>query len=265
MSLEIRDIRAGYAAGEVLHGISVTVAPGTVTALVGANGAGKSTLLKVASGLLRPRGGQVTVDGADLAGKSCAARVKAGIVMVPEGRQMFGGLSVLDNLALGAWAGDSGSGRAAAAERRQRIAAVWEVFPALAGRKDMPAGLLSGGQQQMVAIGRGLAAGPRYLLLDEPSLGLAPLIVASIFDQVKQLAIRGIGILIVEQNATVALRAATNGYLLESGAVADAGPDLLDRPELIERYFGVRGVVRGQGAPALAAVLGSALGAGSSR
>jgi len=262
MSLEIRDVKAGYAAGEVLHGVSLTAPLGAITALVGSNGAGKSTLLKVASGLLRPRGGQVIVDGADLAGKSCAARVKAGIVMVPEGRQMFGGLSVADNLALGAWAGDAGAGRAAAAERRRRIDAVYEVFPPLAERREVLAGLLSGGQQQMVAIGRGLAAGPKYLLLDEPSLGLAPLIVASIFDQVKHLSVRGIGVLIVEQNATAALAAATSGYLLESGTVADSGPDLLDRPELTERYFGVRGVVRGDGAAAMAAVLGSALGAG---
>jgi branched-chain amino acid transport system ATP-binding protein len=243
MSLEIRDVRAGYAAGEVLHGVSVSVPPGAVTALVGSNGAGKSTLLKVASGLLRPRSGSVTVDDRDLAGKSCAARVRAGIVMVPEGRQMFGGLSVADNLTLGAWAGDAGSGRAAAAERRRRIEAVYEVFPALAERRQTP-------------------AGPRYLLLDEPSLGLAPLIVASIFEQVKQLSVRNIGILIVEQNATAALSAATSGYLLESGTVADSGPDLLDRPELTERYFGVRGVVRGDGAPAMAAVLGPALGGG---
>lgn len=262
MSLEIRDVRAGYGAGEVLHGVSVTVGPGAVTALVGSNGAGKSTLLKVASGLLRPRGGQVTADGADLAGRSCADRVKAGIVMVPEGRQMFGGLSVLDNLTLGAWAGDAGSGRAAAAERKRRIDAVFEVFPALVERKDTPAGLLSGGQQQMVAIGRGLAAGPRYLLLDEPSLGLAPIIVANIFERVQQLATRGIGVLVVEQNATVALGAASRGYLLEGGTVADSGPDLLDRPELTERYFGVRGVVRGDGAPAMAAVLGPVLGGG---
>jgi branched-chain amino acid transport system ATP-binding protein len=262
MSLELRDVRAGYAAGDVLHGVSVTVEPGTVTALVGSNGAGKSTLLKVASGLLRPRAGRVIADGADLAGKSCAARVKAGIVMVPEGRQMFGGLSVADNLTLGAWAGDRGSGRAAAAERQRRIDAVYEVFPTLAERREVLAALLSGGQQQMVAIGRGLAAGPTYLLLDEPSLGLAPLIVASIFDQVKHLSVRGIGVLIVEQNATAALAAATTGYLLESGTIADSGPDLLDRPELTERYFGVRGVVRGDGAPAMAAVLGPALGAG---
>jgi branched-chain amino acid transport system ATP-binding protein len=262
VSLEIKDVRAGYSAGEVLHSVSVTVEPGSVTAIVGANGAGKSTLLKVASGLLRPRGGQVTADGADLAGQSCAARVKAGIVMVPEGRQMFGGLSVLDNLALGAWTGNAGTGRAAAAERKRRVDAVFEVFPALVERKETPAGLLSGGQQQMVAIGRGLAAGPKYLLLDEPSLGLAPIIVAHIFDQVKQLAERGIGILVVEQNATAALGAATSGYLLEGGTVADSGPDLLDRPELIDRYFGVRGVVRGAGAPAMAAVLSSALGGG---
>lgn len=261
MSLEIRDVRAGYAAGDVLHGVTVTVEPGSVTALVGSNGAGKSTLLKVAAGLLRPRGGQVTADGVDLAGKSCAARVRSGIVMVPEGRQMFGGLPVIDNLVLGAWAGDAGTGRAGAAERRRRVDAVFEVFPALADRKDTPAGLLSGGQQQMVAIGRGLAAGPRYLLLDEPSLGLAPIIVAGILDQVRQLAVRGIGVLIVEQNATAALGAAASGYLLENGTVADSGPDLLGKPELTERYFGVRGVVRGDGAPAMAAVLGSALGA----
>lgn len=261
MSLAIRDVRAGYAAGDVLHGVTVTVEPGSVTALVGANGAGKSTLLKVASGLLRPRGGQVAADGADLDGKSCAARVRSGIVMVPEGRQMFGGLSVADNLALGAWVGDAGTGRAAVAERKRRVDAVFEVFPDLAGRRDTPAGLLSGGQQQMVAIGRGLAAGPKYLLLDEPSLGLAPIIVAGIFDQVRQLAERGIGILVVEQNATVALGAATLGYLLENGTIADSGPDLLERPELTERYFGIRGVVRGDGAPAMAAVLSSALDA----
>ncbi len=264
MSLEIRDVRAGYASGEVLHGVSLTVPPGAVTALVGANGAGKSTLLKVASGLLRARGGQgrVAADGTDLSGKTCAERVRAGIVMVPEGRQMFGGLSVVDNVTLGAWAGGAGSGRAGAAERKRRIDAVWELFPALAERKDTPAGLLSGGQQQMVAIGRGLAAGPRYLLLDEPSLGLAPIIVATIFEQVAELAARGIGVLVVEQNATVALRAAAFGYLLEGGAVADSGPDLLNRPELTERYFGVRGVVRGDGAPAMAAVLQSALKGG---
>jgi branched-chain amino acid transport system ATP-binding protein len=114
----------------------------------------------------------------------------------------------------------------------------------------------------MVPEGRGLAAGPQYLLLDEPSLGLAPLIVASIFEQVKQLSVRNIGVLIVEQNATAALSAATSGHLLESGTVADSGPDLLDRPELTERYFGVRGVVRADGAPAMAAILGPALGAG---
>ncbi|HLH82141.1 MAG TPA: ABC transporter ATP-binding protein [Trebonia sp.] len=259
MSLEIRDVRAGYASGEVLHGVSVTVSPGTVTALVGANGAGKSTLLKVASGLLRPRGGSVAADGADMSGKSCAGRVRAGIVMVPEGRQVFGGLSVLDNVALGAWAAGGGAGRAAAAERRRRIEAVWDLFPVLAERKDVPAGLLSGGQQQMVAIGRGLAAGPRYLLLDEPSLGLAPIVVATIFERIAELAARGIGVLVVEQNATVALRTASFGYLLESGGVADSGPDLLDRPELTQRYFGVRGVVRGDGAPAMAAVLRAAL------
>jgi branched-chain amino acid transport system ATP-binding protein len=253
--LEAREIRAGYGAGDVLGGVSLTVEPGSVSALVGANGAGKTTLLKVMSGLLRPRSGQVVSDGSDVTRHSCAQRVaRSGIVMVPEGRQIFPGLSVLDNVSLGAWAS-----RAGAAERRRQVEAVWDLFPVLAGRRHKPAGLLSGGQQQMVAIGRGLAAGPRYLLLDEPSLGLAPMVVEAIFGQVARLAETGIGVLVVEQNATVALAAARDGYLLEGGALVDSGTGLLDKPELVERYFGVRGVVRGDPAPGMTEALRSAL------
>jgi branched-chain amino acid transport system ATP-binding protein len=254
--LEARGIRAGYGAGDVVGGADITVEQGQVSAVVGANGAGKSTLLKVISGLLRPRAGQVIADGRDIAGLSCAQRVsRCGIVLVPEGRQIFGGLSVLDNIVLGSWAA-----RASATQRRERLELVWELFPVLAQRRDRAAGLLSGGQQQMLAIGRGLAAGPRYLLLDEPSLGLAPVVVAAIFRQVARLAETGIGVLVVEQNATVALSAASYGYVLETGRVADEGTGLLANAELVGRYFGVRGVVRGDGTPGMTGTLREALG-----
>lgn len=254
--LEARGIRAGYGAADVLAGVDITVEPGQVSAVVGANGAGKSTLLKVISGLLRPRSGRVTASGRDMTGLSCAQRVsQCGIVLVPEGRQIFAGLTVRDNITLGAWAGRGGT-----AGRRQRMEQVWELFPALAQRRDQPAGLLSGGQQQMVAIGRGLAAGPRYLLLDEPSLGLAPVIVQTIFAQVSRLARTGIGVLVVEQNAAGALSAARYGYVLEGGRVADAGTGLLDNADLVERYFGVRGVVRGDATPGMTDTLREALG-----
>lgn len=257
--LEARGIRAAYGAGDVLRGVDVTVEPGQVSAVVGANGAGKSTLLKVISGLLRPRAGQVSADGRDLAGLGCARRVRqCGIVLVPEGRQVFGGLSVLDNVTLGGWAA-----RASARQLRERLELVWELFPDLAQRQDRPVGLLSGGQQQMVAIGRGLSAGPRYLLLDEPSLGLAPAVVAAIFGTVTRLAATGIGVLVVEQNATVALSAASYGYVLESGRVADAGTSLLAGAGLVDRYLGVSGVVHGETTAAMTGTLREVLSSGS--
>ncbi|GAA5161406.1 MULTISPECIES: ABC transporter ATP-binding protein [Amycolatopsis] len=237
--LQAEGVCAGYGTGDVLTGIDVTVEPGTVTALVGANGAGKTTLLKTLTGLLRPRRGRVVADGRDVTELSCSARVRGPrIVMVPEGRQIFGGLSVEENLALGAWTGRD----------RSNWDLVWELFPALTEVRARPAGLLSGGQQQMVALGRGLLAAPRYLLLDEPSLGLAPLVVDSIFERIRLLAGTGIGVLVVEQNATVALAAAERGYVVEGGRIADEGTDLLDKPELVARFFGTRGVIRGSGA-----------------
>jgi len=252
--LETRELTAFYSDFQALFGISFVLNEGETVAIIGANGAGKSTFLKSISGLLPRPPSAVRLDGRDIGALPAYEVVKLGIALVPEGRRLFSSLSVEENLLVGAYGRRDGG--------PWNLAAVYRLFPILQERRHAPSTTLSGGQQQMVAIGRGLAAGPQYLLLDEPSLGLAPLVVASIFEQVKQLSVRNIGILIVEQNATAALSAATSGYLLESGAVADSGPDLLDRPELTERYFGVRGVVRGDGAPAMAAVLGPALGAG---
>jgi branched-chain amino acid transport system ATP-binding protein len=178
--LELNGIRAGYGAEEVLHGLSLSVPPAEIVAIVGVNGAGKSTTLKVISGLLRARQGEVIVDGRRLSGGSATEAVRAGIAHVPEGRQVFPNMTVRENLLLGAYA-------AAKKETGQRIDAVLAAFPEMAPRLGAYAVSLSGGQQQMLAIGRGLMSDPRYLLLDEPSLGLAPQVTRRIFDVIVQL------------------------------------------------------------------------------
>jgi branched-chain amino acid transport system ATP-binding protein len=232
--LELTGIRAGYDAQEVLHGLSLSVPPGEIVAIVGVNGAGKSTTLKVISGLLRARDGVVTVDGRPLPGGSATEAVRAGIAHVPEGRQVFPNMTVRENLQLGAYeAGKKETGR--------RIDAVIATLPELAPRLGAYAGSLSGGQQQMLAIGRGLMSDPRYLLLDEPSLGLAPQVTRRVFDVIIQLRDAGKGVLLVEQNGRLALEVAGQAMLLERGAVTltGTGGELLANADVIERYLGV--------------------------
>jgi len=230
--LEVTGLRAGYGSGEILRGLTFTVAPGEIVAVVGVNGAGKSTTLKVISGLLRASDGHVAADGRRLSGGSTVEAVRHGIAHVPEGRQVFPGMTVRENLLLG---GYTASKKVIAA----RMDTVTDVFPELSARLPAYAGELSGGQQQMLAIGRGLMSGPRYLLLDEPSLGLAPMIVRQIFDLLRQINKEdGVSILVAEQNATVALAAADHAYVLEAGNVAVHGPgDELMRDDRVRRSY----------------------------
>jgi branched-chain amino acid transport system ATP-binding protein len=232
--LELNGIRAGYGAQEVLHGLGLSVQPAEIVAIVGVNGAGKSTTLKVISGLLRASHGEVSVDGRRLSGGSAAEAVRAGIAHVPEGRQVFPNMTVRENLLLGGYA-------AGKKETGTRIDAVIGTFPELSSRLGAYAGSLSGGQQQMLAIGRGLMSDPRYLLLDEPSLGLAPQVTRRIFDVIVQLREAGKGVLLVEQNGRLALEVAGRGLLLERGAITltGTGAELLANAEVVERYLGV--------------------------
>ncbi|MDE1967339.1 MAG: ABC transporter ATP-binding protein [Alphaproteobacteria bacterium] len=236
--LELTCVSTGYETANVIHDIDLTVAPGEIVALVGANGAGKSTLVKTISGLLALRAGTITLDGKRIDGLNARARVLAGVSLVPEGRQIFSGLTVLDNLRLGAYARRKDLDDA---RMKQRIDHVCERFPVLLQRLKEPAGNLSGGQQQMLAIARGLMAEPRILVLDEPSLGLAPVLVTEIFRLVASLRSEGRAILLSEQNARLSLAIADRGYVIENGRVtlAGTGKELLHNPEVAERYLGV--------------------------
>ena len=236
--LSARGLTAGYGDVQVLRGVDLDVAAGEIVALVGANGAGKSTLLKCISGLLAPSAGAIRLDGRPIAGLPPARIVRLGIAHVPEGRQIFSRLSVGDNLMLGAY---SARPRLTREELAARRAEVCKIFPALSPRLADEASLLSGGQQQMLAIARGLMARPRLLLLDEPSLGLAPVLVAEIFAVLRDLRTAGVGLLMVEQNARLSLAIADRGYVLETGRVALAGTgrELARMPEVIHRYLGV--------------------------
>ena len=247
--LAVDRLDAGYGRIAVLHQVAVRVDAGEMVAVIGANGAGKTTLLRTVSGLLAPTRGRVLLDGAEVGGRPAERLATLGLAHVPEGRLVFPTLSVSDNLALGAYA-----------RRRRRPASldqVLELFPRLAGRLGQPAGTLSGGEQQMLAIGRGLAARPRLLLLDEPSLGLAPMLVAEIFRALARLRDQGdLGILLVEQNARAALQVADRGYVLERGRVALAGTpgELLDDEGVRAAYLGrgyveIAAEVEGEGAP----------------
>jgi branched-chain amino acid transport system ATP-binding protein len=234
--LEIRNLSAGYGRSTVLQAIDLRVQPGEIVALIGANGAGKSTLAKVVSGLLPARAGSVEFAGKPIAPLTPAERVRAGLVHVPEGRQVFGGLTVADNLDLGAYALEAGMQEIAAIR-----ASVCEIFPPLARRLAEPASNLSGGQQQMLAIARGLMAKPRLLVLDEPSLGLAPSMVVEIFRLIGLLRSKGVSILLSEQNAQQTLAIADRGYVLESGRIVLDGTAqaLLGSRQVAEKYLGI--------------------------
>jgi branched-chain amino acid transport system ATP-binding protein len=233
MMLEITGLESGYGGPPVLHGLTLNVAPGEIVAVVGANGAGKTTLLNTIAGLLRPGAGSVRLDGAEIGGHPAEQIVRAGLCLVPEGRQVVAPLSVEENLLVGAYS------------RRDRgvkdtLQAIYTRFPRLAERRRQAAGLMSGGEQQMLAIGRAMMARPRIMLLDEPSMGLAPLIITEIFRLLADLHGQGIAILLVEQNARKALALAQRGYVLESGRIVLTGPaaELARSPAVVAAYLG---------------------------
>jgi branched-chain amino acid transport system ATP-binding protein len=230
--LKLEDVNVHYGEVRALKGISLEVREGELVTLLGANGAGKSTTLMTISGILRPRSGHVTFEGHDLTRAGAYDVVRLGIIQCPEGRRIFGGLTVLENLRMGA------SRRRDRREVQADLDWVCSLFPILGRRMDQTGATLSGGEQQMLAIGRALVARPRLLLLDEPSLGLAPLVVRDIFDVIQQLHERGVTILLVEQNVRQALQIADRGYLLETGRVVLSGPvpELRTNPE-VERFY----------------------------
>ncbi|MEZ2295255.1 ABC transporter ATP-binding protein [Variovorax sp. RCC_210] len=232
-ALEVRGLFAGYGRIEALHGIDLRVGQGELVALVGANGAGKTTLLRAVSGLIKASAGSVTLFGREIGRDSADARVRAGLSQVLEGRQVFGPMSVQDNLLLGGYTRPDG--------RPQRLAEMYALFPVLEEKRLLAAGTLSGGQQQMLAIARALMSEPKVLLLDEPSMGLAPLLVKEIFGVIARLKARGIPILLVEQNAHAALSVADVGYVLETGAIALGGPaaQLLRDERVKAAYLGL--------------------------
>ena len=231
--LEVSGLRAGYGRIEILHGISLQIEPHTLCAIVGANGAGKSTLLLALSRLLPVRDGRITFDGRDITHAASHTVVRNGMVHVPEGRRMLADMSVEENLLV---AGAARKGGASGAE----VEAIYERFPILGERRPLPAGSLSGGEQQMLAIARALIMQPKMLLLDEPSMGLAPKLVEQIFGIVAEERARGTTILLVEQNARKALAIADYAYVLERGTIAveGKGSDLLGRAEITAAYLG---------------------------
>jgi branched-chain amino acid transport system ATP-binding protein len=232
--LELRGVSASYGPIQALRGVSLRVDPGEIVALIGCNGAGKTTTLMTVSQVLRAAGGDVLFEGGSLLGVPPAEVVARGLCHVPEGRRIFGRLSVRENLEMGAFLVRD----RAVVERRMEEA--YRLFPILGERRDQLGGTLSGGEQQMLAIGRALMLEPKLLLLDEPSLGLAPLIVRRIFEVIHGLRERGISILLVEQNAQMALRTANRAYVLQTGAVTQEGPAaaLLVDPAIREAYLG---------------------------
>jgi branched-chain amino acid transport system ATP-binding protein len=229
--LEIRALTTHYGHVQALHGVSLAMRPSETVALVGANGAGKTTLLNTISGTQRASEGAILFEDADITAMPAHCRVRLGISQVPEGRQVFTTLSVVDNLKLGAYV----ASRTAAARELERIFA---MFPVLAERRETPAGTLSGGQQQMLAIGRALMSGPRLLLLDEPSMGLAPVVASEIFAAIADLKRSGTTILLVEQNAHLALAVADRGCVLETGRIVHDGPaNALRHKEELRRAY----------------------------
>lgn len=234
MMIEISDLRVSYGAIEALHGVSLHIAEGEIVTVIGANGAGKSTLLKTICGILKPHSGKVVYDGAVVSGLPSSELVKRGVALVPEGRHVFPDMTVQENLDLGAYYRQNGP------EVKSDLDRVLAIFPILRERLKLPGGSLSGGQQQMLAVGRALMSRPRLLMLDEPSLGLAPAIVQQLGRIITDLNRSGTTILLVEQNARMALKLAHRGYVLATGRVTQSGTgaDLLNDPAVKESYLG---------------------------
>jgi branched-chain amino acid transport system ATP-binding protein len=231
--LELQDVHVHYGKVEALKGVSVTVAEGEIVTLIGANGAGKTTTLKTISGVRPITSGTITFDGEDITGRPACQLVEMGISQAPEGRGIFPGMSVIENLEMGAYSRRR-------ADTTEDLDRVYELFPRLLERRTQAGGTLSGGEQQMLAIGRALMARPKVLLLDEPSMGLAPRLVAQIFSIITEINAQGTTILLVEQNATQALQRADRAYVLEVGRVvkASAAAALLDDEDVIAAYLG---------------------------
>jgi branched-chain amino acid transport system ATP-binding protein len=232
--LEVEDIQTFYGSIQALKGISLDVREGEIVTLIGANGAGKSTTLRSINGLNRPQKGRIRFQGRDITSEPAHEIVKMGISQAPEGRKLFPRMTVLENLQMGAFQ------RRDRAKMREDLDRVYELFPRLAERKSQKAGTLSGGEQQMVAIGRALMARPKLLLLDEPSMGLAPIFVERIFEIIKEINQQGIPILLVEQNALMALDVAQRGYVMETGriALADEAKKLRQNEDVRRTYLG---------------------------
>lgn len=232
--LEVRDLRAGYGAAEILRGIDMHVRAGDIVAVLGANGAGKTTLNKALSGVVAARSGEIRFEGARIDRAPASAIVAAGLIHVPEGRKIFPTLTVLENLELGSY-------RRARARRAANLDRAFATFPRLRERAGQLAGTLSGGEQQMLAIGRGLMAEPRLLILDEPSLGLSPLLVAEIFDLIRALNRDGLPVMLVEQNVVQSLEIATRVYILDNGTVSIVGTaeEVRQNPALRRAYLGL--------------------------
>jgi len=233
--LEVAGLCAGYGDVPVLRGIDLSIPAGSITALIGANGAGKTTLLRAISGIIHAEAGTIRYDEIDIVGMPPHDIVRAGLVQVPEGRRLFPDMTVLENLLVGS------SSPVARPKRDENLAMVLDLFPKVRERSAQLAGTLSGGEQQMVAIARALMASPRLLLLDETSLGLAPIVVDEIFVAVGRLAAQGLTILVVEQNTALALEVADQGYVLEQGqfAIQGAASSLMTDPRVKQAYLGI--------------------------
>ena len=232
--LEVSDVVAGYGETDILHGVSIAVAEGEIVTIIGPNGCGKSTLMKAIVGLVRPKAGTVIFRGQDIASQPPEQTVRTGLCYVPQSANVFPSLSIRENLEMGGFVRSD--------DYRGRIEELFELFPDLAKRPTQQAGSLSGGQRQMLAIARALMLDPTLLLLDEPSAGLSPAIMALVFERIQGINRAGVSLLLVEQNAREALRMSDRGYVLAAGQnrLEDSGPALLDNPEVVRLYLGGR-------------------------
>ena len=230
--LSVQDLKVNYGGIEAVKGISFDVHEGNIISLIGANGAGKSTVLKTIAGLQKPRSGSIHFKGENIVGKDSSQVVSKGVILVPEGRRVFPNLTVLENLKIGAYLRKD--------DLSEDLAWVYDLFPRLKEREWQMAGTLSGGEQQMLAVGRALMSRPKLLMMDEPSLGLAPLVVKGIFEIIKEINKQGVTVLLIEQNANMALKTADYGYVLETGRItlSGSGSDLLNNDAVRKAYLG---------------------------